>query len=89
MREDGHPHIPSKRFLNCLHVLHAPAAGTRPAAQQLQPAAATPGTPPIQHAAVLTDRRHVLTQDVEGRVQMWDVTAGAKPALLCTRTPAV
>jgi WD repeat-containing protein 48 len=51
--------------------------GTRPSSQQLQPAAATPGIPPIQHAAVLTDRRHVLTLDAEGRVQMWDVTAGA------------
>lgn len=53
------------------------ATGTRPTAQQLQPLATTPGMPPIQHAAVLTDRRHVLTQDAEGRVQMWDVTAGA------------
>ncbi len=63
---DAPPHPPS-----CC------AAGTRPSAQQLQPLAATPGMPPIQHAAVLTDRRHVLTQDAEGRVQMWDVTAGA------------
>ncbi|KAL4423890.1 hypothetical protein ABPG75_001191 [Micractinium tetrahymenae] len=50
---------------------------SRPAAQQLQPAAATPGIPPIQQAAVLTDRRHVLTQDAAGDVLMWDVTSGA------------
>ena len=62
------------------------AAGTRPPPQQLQPVAATPGLPPIQHVAVLTDRRHVLTQDAEGRVLMWDVSAGkfwpASPLLL-------
>lgn len=51
-------------------------AGTRPTSQQLQPAAATPGIPPIQHASVLTDRRHVLTQDAEGRVLMWDISVG-------------
>ena len=39
--------------------------------------AATPGIPPIRHVAVLTDRRHVLTQDSEGKVLLWDVTAGA------------
>ena len=50
--------------------------GTRPSSQQLQPAAATPGLPPIRHAAVLTDRRHVLTQDAGGRVELWDVTSG-------------
>jgi hypothetical protein len=38
--------------------------------------AATPGLPPIQQVAVLTDRRHVLTQDAEGTVLMWDVSTG-------------
>ncbi|PSC73533.1 WD repeat-containing 48 [Micractinium conductrix] len=51
--------------------------GSHPSPQQLAPAAATPGVPPIQLAAVLTDRRHVLTQDMAGSVQMWDITAGA------------
>lgn len=51
--------------------------GSRPAAQQLQPTLATPGIPPIQQAAVLTDRRHVLTQDAAGDVLMWDITSGA------------
>lgn len=51
--------------------------GSRPTPQQLQPVAATPGLPPIQHATPLTDRRHVLTQDAEGMVSMWDITAGA------------
>jgi hypothetical protein len=38
--------------------------------------ASTRGVPPIQQAVALTDRRHVLTQDAEGRVELWDVTAG-------------
>ena len=49
--------------------------------------AATPGLPPIQHVAVLTDRRHVLTQDAEGTVLMWDVSTG-KPCLLWPASPA-
>ena len=38
--------------------------------------AATPGIPPICRVAVLTDRRHVLTQDAEGEVLLWDVSLG-------------
>lgn len=50
--------------------------GSRPSPQQLQPAAATPGVPPLQQTVILTDRRHVLTQDMTGNVEMWDVTSG-------------
>ncbi|KAI3432393.1 hypothetical protein D9Q98_003949 [Chlorella vulgaris] len=50
--------------------------GSHPPPQQGEPAAATPGLPPIQHAVVLTDRRHVLTRDADGTVLCWDLTAG-------------
>lgn len=52
-------------------------SGTRPRPLQARPAAAIPGVPPLRHVAVLTDRRHVLTQDAEGQVLLWDVTVGA------------
>lgn len=64
----------------------AARAGNRPTSQKLQPVAATFGIPPIQHATVLTDRRHVLTKDAEGNVQMLDVTSGtlrAAPGCAC------
>ena len=53
------------------------AGANVPAAQQAQPQLSLRGLPPLRQAAVLTDRRHVVTQDEEGRVQLWDITAGA------------
>ena len=48
-----------------------------------KPVVATPereiwGLPPVQHLAVLQDRRHVLTQDATGDVELWDLT-GTSP----------
>ena len=40
-------------------------------------AAIIPGVPPIRQVAVLTNRRHVLTQDYENNVQLWDLSIGA------------
>ncbi|KAG2485008.1 hypothetical protein HYH03_016211 [Edaphochlamys debaryana] len=41
------------------------------------PAVTIPGVPGIIAHEVLTDRRHVLTQDARGHVALWDVLAGA------------
>jgi WD repeat-containing protein 48 len=35
-----------------------------------------PGSAPIRKVAVLTDRRHVLTQDADDEVLLWDLTLG-------------
>lgn len=40
-------------------------------------AAIIPGVPPVRHVAVLTNRRHILTQDSENNVQLWDLSIGA------------
>ena len=53
-----------------------PAGAAAPPPQQQRPAVSIPGLPPLRHASVLTDRRHVLSEDEEGRVQLWDITAG-------------
>ena len=50
-------------------------AGLQP--QQRQASCQTSGIPPLVHSAVLTDRRHVLTKDAEGNVQLWDIATGA------------
>mmetsp|Transcript_29377 Transcript_29377/g.74897 ORF Transcript_29377/g.74897 Transcript_29377/m.74897 type:complete len:779 (-) Transcript_29377:258-2594(-) len=42
------------------------------------PVAVLPGLHPIVTHRVLTDRRHVLTRDSEGVVELWDVLAGAR-----------
>lgn len=34
------------------------------------------GLPPVVAHRVLNDRRHVLTRDAEGGVELWDVMAG-------------
>lgn len=51
--------------------------GDKPEAQQQEPEYTLKGVSPITQAAALTDRRHVLTQDSDGRVQLWDVINGA------------
>lgn len=62
------------------------SAASCPPPRQAQPAACIPGLPPILAAAVMTDCRHVLTQDTEGSVQPWDVTGvgchSSSPSLL-------
>ncbi|KAL3133704.1 hypothetical protein ABBQ32_008201 [Trebouxia sp. C0010 RCD-2024] len=45
--------------------------------QQQHPTHETSGIPPLVQSAVLTDRRHMLTKDAEGNVELWDVTTGA------------
>lgn len=35
------------------------------------------GAPPIRQIAVLTNRRHVLTQDAEDNILLWDLSIGA------------
>lgn len=52
-----------------------PGAALQP--QQQQATAQTSGIAPLVQSAVLTDRRHVLTKDAEGNVDLWDVTTGA------------
>lgn len=48
-----------------------------PPPKQQQPLTILKGMPALKHAVILTDRRHVLSQDEEGTVQLWDLTAGA------------
>lgn len=36
------------------------------------------GIPPYRAFATLPDKRHVLTEDAEGAVTLWDVTSGAR-----------
>ena len=38
--------------------------------------ASIPGVPPVCQVAVLTNRRHVLTQDAEENVLLWDLSKG-------------
>lgn len=45
--------------------------------QQDQATAQTTGLVPLVQSAVLTDRRHILTKDAEGNVELWDVATGA------------
>ncbi len=45
--------------------------------QQQQATAQTTGIAPLVQSAVLTDRRHILTKDAEGNVELWDVLTGA------------
>ena len=52
-----------------------PGAALQP--QQQQATAQTSGIAPLVQSAVLTDRRHILTKDAEGNVDLWDVTTGA------------
>lgn len=57
--------------------------GTNPDPHQPTPSPYTslcttiPGLPPIRQVAVLTNRRHVLTQDDENNVLLWDLSQGA------------
>lgn len=51
------------------------AAALQP--QQDQATAQTTGLLPLVQSAVLTDRRHILTKDAEGNVELWDVATGA------------
>ena len=46
-------------------------------AQQRQASQQTRGIPPLVQSAVLTDRRHILTKDAEGQVELWDIATGA------------
>lgn len=59
--------------------LHAWGGGGvgAPVQQQQQPTHETSGVPPLVQSAVLTDRRHVLTKDAQGNVELWDITTGA------------
>ena len=50
-------------------------AGLQP--QQQQASCQTSGIPPLVHSAVLTDRRHILSKDAEGNVDLWDIATGA------------
>lgn len=50
-------------------------AGVQP--QQQQATHQTSGIPPLVHSAVLTDRRHILSKDAEGNVELWDIATGA------------
>lgn len=45
--------------------------------QQQQASQQTNGIAPLVHSAVLTDRRHILTKDAEGMVELWDIATGA------------
>lgn len=45
--------------------------------QQQHPTHQTSGIPPLVQSAVLTDRRHLLTKDAQGNVELWDITTGA------------
>ena len=36
------------------------------------------GIPPLRAFATILDKRHVLTQDSEGQVSLWDVTCAAR-----------
>ncbi len=46
-------------------------------AQQLHATAQTRGIAPLVQSAVLTDRRHILTKDAEGNVELWDTATAA------------
>lgn len=46
-------------------------------AQQQKASQQTSGIPPLVQSAVLTDRRHILTKDAEGNVELWDIATGA------------
>ncbi|KNC52411.1 uncharacterized protein AMSG_08386 [Thecamonas trahens ATCC 50062] len=51
---------------------------TLPAPRALAPVATLPGTTGIVRHQILADRRHALTQDNSGLMQVWDVTRGVK-----------
>ena len=46
-------------------------------AQQQHATAQTRGIAPLVQSAVLTDRRHILTKDAEGNVELWDSATAA------------
>ncbi len=46
-------------------------------AQQQHATAQTRGIAPLVQSAVLTDRRHILTKDAEGNVELWDTATAA------------
>ncbi len=73
----AHPRSTPAPF-SCPHFAGAPS----PAPQQQRPVASLRGLPQLRQASVLTDRRHVLTQDEEGSVQLWDITAGGRQLCL-------
>jgi len=59
-----------------------PPPRTAPPPASANPAAVAPGAgSPIIAATVLPDRRHVLTQSLDGAVEEWDVCAGAVVAV--------
>lgn len=41
--------------------------------QQTQRVTQTSGMAPLVQSAVLTDRRHILTKDADGTVDLWDI----------------
>ena len=51
--------------------------GTGLQPQQQQASQQTSGIAPLVQSAVLTDRRHVLTKDADGNVELWDIATGA------------
>lgn len=46
-------------------------------AQEAQAALQTRGMAPLVQSAVLTDRRHILTKDADGNVDLWDIATAA------------
>ncbi len=46
-------------------------------AQQQHATAQTRGIAPLVQSAVLTDRRHILTKDADGNVELWDTATAA------------
>lgn len=44
--------------------------------QQQHASCETPGIAPLVHSAVLTDRRHILTKDAQGNVELWNIATG-------------
>jgi len=62
-----------------------PRSAPLPASTAPLALAAGAPAPPITAATVLPDRRHVLTQSLDGRVEEWDVAAGR---VVAVRAPA-
>ena len=78
-------HVARAHTISCCNLSGSPsyvitfgsmcAAGLQP--QMTQPTAQSSGLAPLVRSAVLTDRRHILTQDADGNVQLWDVATAA------------
>ena len=65
----------TEQIIDLVNLLSLHIAGLQ--AQQQQAVAQTAGTAPLVQSAVLTDRRHILTKDADGNVDLWDAAMGS------------